>query len=85
MQKSVSLINLYGLETLLIEYSLGGGAIGCSAAYFLTHHQPYDRAKHRVILLEATKIAGGASGSISMPNEFHIRSHEKARALRLKV
>lgn len=50
--------------TLLIAYSssIGGGAIGCSAAYFLTRHPLYDRAKHHITLLEATKIAGGASG-----------------------
>lgn len=48
--------------SLLIEIALGGGAIGCSAAYFLTRHPHYDRGKYHITLLEATKIAGGASG-----------------------
>jgi len=41
---------------------IGGGIIGCTSAYFLTHHPSYDPSKHKVTLLEATKIAGGASG-----------------------
>lgn len=41
---------------------VGGGIIGCTSAYFLTHHPSYDPLKHKVTLLEATKIAGGASG-----------------------
>lgn len=41
---------------------IGGGAIGCSAAYFLTRHPKYDPKRHLVTLLEATKVAGGASG-----------------------
>jgi glycine/D-amino acid oxidase-like deaminating enzyme len=41
---------------------LGGGAIGGCAAYFLTRHPKYDAQKHRITLLEATKLAGGASG-----------------------
>ncbi|GAB7350316.1 hypothetical protein MBLNU459_g0948t1 [Dothideomycetes sp. NU459] len=41
---------------------IGGGIIGCTSAYFLTHHPSYDPAKHDITLLEATKIAGGASG-----------------------
>ncbi|EEP78693.1 conserved hypothetical protein [Uncinocarpus reesii 1704] len=41
---------------------VGGGIIGCSTAYYLTRHPSYDPAKHRIILLEATQIAGGASG-----------------------
>ena len=40
----------------------GGGIIGCSSAYFLTRHPSYDPAKHKITLLEASKIAGGASG-----------------------
>jgi glycine/D-amino acid oxidase-like deaminating enzyme len=41
---------------------IGGGIIGATSAYFLTHHPSYNPEKHKVILLEATKIAGGASG-----------------------
>ncbi len=42
--------------------SVGGGIIGCTTAYFLTRHPAYDRTRHRITLLESTKIAGGASG-----------------------
>ncbi|KAL6719688.1 hypothetical protein ACLMJK_001609 [Lecanora helva] len=41
---------------------IGGGIIGCTSAYFLTRHPSYDPAKHKITLLEASKIAGGASG-----------------------
>jgi len=41
---------------------IGGGIVGATSAYYLTHHPSYDPEKHRITLLEATKIAGGASG-----------------------
>lgn len=41
---------------------IGGGIIGCTSAYFLTRHPSYNPSKHKVTLLEASKIAGGASG-----------------------
>jgi len=41
---------------------IGGGIIGCTTAYFLTRHPSFDPAKHTITLLEASKIAGGASG-----------------------
>ncbi|MCJ1416254.1 hypothetical protein MMC32_002589 [Xylographa parallela] len=41
---------------------IGGGIIGCTTAYFLTRHPSYDPSKHKITLLEASKIAGGASG-----------------------
>lgn len=41
---------------------IGGGIIGCTTAYYLTRHPSYDRTRHRITLLEASKIAGGASG-----------------------
>nr|POF17533.1 putative oxidoreductase c1f5.03c [Quercus suber] len=41
---------------------IGGGIIGCSSAYFLSRHSSYDPARHSITLLEASKIAGGASG-----------------------
>lgn len=40
----------------------GGGIIGCTTAYFLTRHPSYDPFQHKITLLEASKIAGGASG-----------------------
>ena len=41
---------------------IGGGIVGCTSAYFLTRHPSFDASKHTVTILEATKIAGGASG-----------------------
>ncbi|KAJ9133418.1 FAD dependent oxidoreductase [Pleurostoma richardsiae] len=41
---------------------IGGGVIGCCAAYYLTRHPSYDPSKHTVTLLESTRLAGGASG-----------------------
>ena len=41
---------------------IGGGIIGCTTAYFLTRHPLYDPSLHKITLLEATTIAGGASG-----------------------
>ena len=41
---------------------IGGGIIGCTSAYFLSRHPSYDPSKHKITILEATKIAGGASG-----------------------
>ena len=41
---------------------IGGGIIGCTSAYYLTRHPSYDPRKHTITLLEASKIAGGASG-----------------------
>lgn len=40
----------------------GGGVIGCSTAYFLTRHGLYNPKIHSVVILEASKIAGGSSG-----------------------
>jgi len=41
---------------------IGGGIIGCTSAYYLTRHPSYDPRHHRITLLEASQIAGGASG-----------------------
>ncbi|KAL8947546.1 MAG: hypothetical protein Q9222_006181 [Ikaeria aurantiellina] len=41
---------------------IGGGAIGSSTAYFLTRHRFFNRATDSVIILEASQVAGGASG-----------------------
>lgn len=43
-------------------FALGGGIIGCCSAYFLTRHPSYDPARHKITLIEATELAGGASG-----------------------
>lgn len=42
--------------------SPGGGIIGCCSAYFLTRHPSFDPSRHSVTLIEASDIAGGASG-----------------------
>ncbi|KAG0646363.1 oxidoreductase [Hyphodiscus hymeniophilus] len=41
---------------------IGGGIIGCTAAYYLTHHPQFDPSIHTVTVIEASKIASGASG-----------------------
>ena len=41
---------------------LGGGIVGCTAAYYLTRHPQYDPSVHTVTIVEAAKIANGASG-----------------------
>lgn len=38
---------------------IGGGIIGCSAAYFLTRHPSYSPDKHRIILLESSSSNAG--------------------------
>ena len=53
------------IRLLTLDWPLsnpGGGIIGCTTAYFLTRHPFYDPSKHTITLLEASKIAGGASG-----------------------
>ena len=45
-----------------MKVDVGGGIIGCTSAYFLTRHPSYDPSKHKITLLEASKVAGGASG-----------------------
>ncbi|EPE33131.1 Nucleotide-binding protein [Glarea lozoyensis ATCC 20868] len=41
---------------------IGGGIIGCTTAYYITHHPRFDPSCHTVTLLEASKLANGASG-----------------------
>ncbi|CAA9963777.1 FAD dependent oxidoreductase [Pyrenophora teres f. maculata] len=41
---------------------IGGGIIGSTTAYFLSHHPDFKKETDTITLLEATKIAGGASG-----------------------
>lgn len=44
------------------KHSSGGGIIGCCSAYYLTRHPSFDPSRHSVTLIEASDIAGGASG-----------------------
>ncbi|KAF2146144.1 uncharacterized protein K452DRAFT_242742 [Aplosporella prunicola CBS 121167] len=41
---------------------VGGGIVGSTSAYFLSHHPSFDPQTTTITLLEATQIAGGASG-----------------------
>lgn len=41
---------------------IGGGIIGATSAYFCAHHPSFNAATTTITLLEASKIAGGASG-----------------------
>ncbi|KAF1833910.1 FAD dependent oxidoreductase [Decorospora gaudefroyi] len=41
---------------------IGGGIIGSTTAYFLSHDANFNKERDTITLLEATKIAGGASG-----------------------
>ncbi|KAF9637938.1 BRCT domain-containing protein [Lasiodiplodia theobromae] len=44
------------------KFDSSGGAIGCSVGYFLTRHPHFNPKIHSVVILEASEIAGGASG-----------------------
>ncbi|KAL8882049.1 MAG: hypothetical protein Q9198_000879 [Flavoplaca austrocitrina] len=54
------LTSLYKFFTLIDLQ--GGGVIGCSTAYFLTRHALYNPKIHSVVILEASRVAGGSSG-----------------------
>lgn len=41
---------------------IGGGIIGCTSAYYITHHTSYSQENTSVTVLEASTVAGGASG-----------------------
>ena len=41
---------------------VGGGAIGCCTAYYLTRHSSYDPDEDSILVLEANHIASGSSG-----------------------
>lgn len=41
---------------------IGGGIIGCTSAYYITHHTLYSHENTSVTVLEASIVAGGASG-----------------------
>lgn len=64
---AVALLRQFARTTMASEppkniVVIGGGIIGSTSAYFLSHHSAYDPAKTTITLLEATQIAGGASG-----------------------
>lgn len=70
-QKTKSIIIIGSNESLNISLKthftdiqryIGGGIIGCTTAYYLTRHPSFNPQIHCITLLEATKIAGGASG-----------------------
>lgn len=50
------------LFLIFTDTVLGGGIIGSTTAYFLSHHAKFDKERDSITLLEATTIAGGASG-----------------------
>ncbi|KZT43391.1 FAD dependent oxidoreductase [Sistotremastrum suecicum HHB10207 ss-3] len=41
---------------------IGGGIIGCTTAYYLSRHPKYSTENTSITVLEASSIAGGASG-----------------------
>ena len=41
---------------------IGGGIIGCTTAYYITHHPSYSPETTSVTVLEASAVGGGASG-----------------------
>jgi len=41
---------------------VGGGIIGCTSAYYITHHPSFSSDNPTVTILEASSVAGGASG-----------------------
>lgn len=41
---------------------VGGGIIGCTTAFYLTQHPSYSSSGIQITILEASTIAGGASG-----------------------
>ncbi|KAI9800384.1 MAG: hypothetical protein M1825_004154 [Sarcosagium campestre] len=47
------------IENIVI---IGAGIIGSCTAYYLTRHPSYDPSRHKITLLEASAVAGGASG-----------------------
>ena len=41
---------------------VGAGIVGCSTAYYITRHPRYSQQHTSIIVLEASSVAGGASG-----------------------
>ncbi|KAH8646276.1 FAD dependent oxidoreductase [Xylariales sp. PMI_506] len=52
----------HGQEEPLRIVIVGGGVIGCTTAYYLTRHPVYSPSRVSITLLEATRLASGASG-----------------------
>ena len=44
------------------DNTIGGGVVGACIAYYLVQHPRYDPKSHKVSILEASSIGGGASG-----------------------
>ena len=53
------IVNMQSPQHIVI---IGGGIIGCTTAYYLTRHPSYSRTKAQITILEASSVAGGASG-----------------------
>lgn len=58
----IGTVPLLALCLCFLPLHIGGGVVGCSAAYFLTRHAYYNPKIHSIVILEASKIAGGSSG-----------------------
>ena len=41
---------------------IGGGIIGCTSAYYISYHPSFSSSTTSLTILEASSIAGGASG-----------------------
>lgn len=55
-------IRAFEYNVLSDDVLTGGGVIGAATAYYLTHHRSFDPQRHQVVILEATRVASGASG-----------------------
>jgi len=50
------------LANIRSTHTTGGGIIGCTTAYYLTRHPRFDPSDYSITIIEATRIANGASG-----------------------
>lgn len=57
---------------------VGGGIIGCSAAYYLTRHPLYSADTHRITLLEASSTSAGGRTADSMQDPGTLLAPEHA-------
>ncbi|KAK8041634.1 FAD dependent oxidoreductase [Apiospora rasikravindrae] len=57
---------------------VGGGIIGCCAAYFLTRHPAYSADTHRIILLEASSTSTGGRTADSIQDPATLLQPESA-------
>lgn len=58
----IGTVPLLALCLCFLPLDIGGGVVGCSAAYFLTRHAYYNPKIHSIVILEASDIAGESSG-----------------------